>query len=95
LGSSINKRLGSMVKKNKAKIIREISESRELLELLWKSQGKELSAEEKEKVKAQINDILRTLPSLAIFMIPGGSFILPILLKILPDELLKPSSFRN
>ena len=50
---------------------------------------------EKDKVKEQITDLLRTIPSLTIFMIPGGSLLLPVLYKILPEELLKPSSFRN
>ncbi|MBP5582665.1 MAG: hypothetical protein J6X43_01765, partial [Bacteroidales bacterium] len=40
-------------------------------------------------------DLLKTIPSLAIFMIPGGSIILPFLLKILPEEILMPSSFIN
>ena len=84
-----------LVKKNQARIMREISESKELVELLIKSQRTQLTPEEKEKVKKQLTDVLRTIPSLAIFMIPGGSLLLPILLKILPDELLKPSSFRN
>ena len=46
-------------------------------------------------LKEQIIDLLRTIPSLTIFMIPGGSILLPILLKILPEEILVPSSFRN
>jgi hypothetical protein len=93
--SSVNQRLLSMIKKNKAKIIREISESKELVELLLKAQNTQLSKEEKDKVKEQISDLLRTIPSLTIFMIPGGSLLLPVLYKILPEELLKPSSFRN
>ena len=94
-GSSINQKLLAMVKKNKPKIIREISESRELLELLWKSQNTQLTKEEREKVRNQISDLIKTIPSLAIFMVPGGSILLPILLKILPEDLLKPSQFRN
>jgi len=93
--SSVNQRLLSMIKKNKAKIVREISESKELVELLLKAQNTHLSKEEKDKVKEQITDLLRTIPSLTIFMIPGGSLLLPVLYKILPEELLKPSSFRN
>lgn len=85
----------SNLKKNKNNIIKEISESKELVELLWKAKNKHLTPEEKIKVKEQITDILRTLPSFAIFMIPGGSVLLPLILKILPDELLIPSSFRN
>lgn len=81
--------------KNSSKIITEIGESRELVELLWKAKNEKLTEEEREKVKEQIVDLLRTIPSLTIFMIPGGSILLPILLKILPEELLMPSSFRN
>jgi hypothetical protein len=81
--------------KNSSKIITEISESRELVELLWKAKNEKLTDEEREKVKEQIIDLLRTIPSLTIFMIPGGSILLPILLKILPEEILVPSSFRN
>jgi len=93
--SSVNERLLSMIKKNKAKIIREISESKELVELLLKAQNTQLTKAEKDKVKEQITDLFRTIPSLAIFMIPGGSLILPVIYKILPEELMKPSSFRN
>ncbi|MBK8806183.1 MAG: hypothetical protein IPO21_05890 [Bacteroidales bacterium] len=85
----------TMIKKNRSNIIEEVSESKELVELLWKAKNQSLTPEEKEKVKRQLTDILRTIPSFAIFIIPGGSVILPIILKILPDELLIPSSFRN
>jgi hypothetical protein len=81
--------------KNKSKIITELSQNKELLELLWKAKNEKLSDEEREKVKSQIIDILKTIPSLTIFMIPGGSVILPLLLKIIPEEILIPSSFRN
>lgn len=81
--------------KNSSKIILEMSESKELLELLWKAKNEKLTDEEREKVKEQIIDLLKTIPSLTIFMIPGGSILLPILLKILPEDLIMPSSFRN
>ena len=78
---------------HKKNILREITESGELAELLKKSATTELSEEEKTKVKKQLWDILKTIPAFAIFMLPGGSIILPILLKILPKELLLPSSY--
>ena len=81
--------------KNKSKIITELQQSKELMELLWKAKNEKLSDEEREMVKSRIIDLLRTIPSLTIFMIPGGSIVLPILLKILPEEILVPSSFRN
>jgi hypothetical protein len=33
------------------------------------------------------------MPSLAIFMLPGGAILLPLVLKIIPD--LVPSAFRD
>lgn len=88
-------RFQAFVVKNKSKIVTEISESKELVELLRKSASEDLSAEEKQKVREQILDLLKTIPSLAIFMIPGGMMILPVVLKILPEEILMPSSFLN
>lgn len=95
LGRSLNSRVWAMMKKNRANIRREISESRELMELMWKSQNESLTPEEREKVKTQLADLIKTIPSLAIFMVPGGSVLLPLLLRFLPDEMVKPSSFRN
>ncbi|MBN2668452.1 MAG: DUF533 domain-containing protein [Bacteroidales bacterium] len=84
-----------IVKKNASMIVNEIKESKELLSLLRKSVDENLSEEERKKLKAQAVDLLKTIPSLAIFMIPGGSILLPIILKILPPDLLYPSSFLN
>ncbi len=95
LSKSLTSKLTKMVKKNKSMIAQEISESKELVELLAKSRNQKLSAEEKKKVKGQLFDILRTIPSFAIFMVPGGSILLPILLKIIPENIMKPSSFIN
>jgi len=95
LSKSITSRMHSFIKKNKASVIQEVSESRELLELLWKAKHEKLSATEKEKVRNQLVDLLKTIPSLAVFMVPGGSVLLPIILRVLPEELLVPSSFRN
>ncbi len=88
-------RAQNFIQKNKQKITSEILESKELVELFRKSRNENLSTTEKEKVREQIFDLLKTIPSLAIFMIPGGAFILPIILKILPEEILMPSSFIN
>ena len=52
-----------------------------------------LTKEEKERVKTQFLDIVKSMPSLAIFMLPGGAFLLPIVLKVIPD--LIPSAFRD
>ena len=79
--------------RNKNRLLKEILESRELVVLLRKSTHKDLSEEEKHKVKEQLLDICKTIPSLAIFILPGGSVLLPILIKFIPQLL--PSSFNE
>ena len=82
-----------MIRKNRRRISQEISESKELVALLAKSRKESLTPEEKEKVRKQLLDILKTIPTFTIFMLPGGSITLPLLLKILPKKALYPSSF--
>ena len=81
----------SLLKRNRRKITSEVKESKELFQLLMKSKNEKLSKKEKEVVKEQLFDILKTIPSIAIFLVPGGSFLLPIILKFIPSLL--PSSF--
>ena len=45
-----------------------------------------------QNVHDQLMDILKTIPALAIFALPGGGIALPILIRLLPFNLL-PSSF--
>jgi hypothetical protein len=93
LFSNLSKRWGKILLRNKDKLILEIQQSKELMFLLAKSTQKELTKEEKEVVKNQLMDIMRSMPSLAIFLIPGGSLLLPIFLKIIPG--LMPTAFRD
>lgn len=79
--------------RNKDKLVKELKESNELVALIKKSMNEPLSEEEKTKVKSQFFDIVKSVPSLAIFMLPGGAFLLPFVLKIVPD--LIPSAFRD
>ena len=79
--------------RNKDKLAAELSQSKELVQLIAKSTNEELSEDEKERAKTQFKDLARTIPSLTLFMLPGGSLLLPIVLKIIPD--LIPTAFRN
>ena len=85
--------IGKLVSRNKTRLIKELSESKELVKLLRKSTQSELSFEEKKKVKKQLLDICKTIPSLTIFLLPGGGLLLPILIKFIPQLL--PSSFNE
>lgn len=82
-----------LINRNKKRLTKEISESKELMQLLAKSTTSDLSKEEKKKVKKQLLDICKSVPSLTIFLIPGGSLLLPILIKFIPQLL--PSAFNE
>ena len=85
--------IGKLVSRNKTRLQKELSESKELVKLLRKSTQTDLSFEEKKKVKKQLLDICKTIPSLTIFLLPGGGLLLPILIKFIPQLL--PSSFNE
>jgi len=82
-----------LINRNKNRLLKEISQSKELMHLLAKSTHKDLDKEEKKKVKKQLLDICKTIPSLTIFLLPGGSLLLPILIKFIPTML--PSAFNE
>lgn len=82
-----------LIIRNKDRLARELEESGELMVLLGQSTLRDLSAEEKTKVKDQLLDICKTIPSLTIFLLPGGTVLLPLLVKFIPKLL--PSSFQE
>ena len=90
----MNDKIVILVKKNVDKIMNEIGETKELSELMLKAAIKPLSSEEKQKVQDQLIDVAKSIPALAIFALPGGGILLPILIKVLPFNIL-PSSFQD
>jgi len=52
---------------------------------------RDLTPDEKKKVQNQLIDIFKSIPSLAIFILPGGAVLLPIFIKLIPKLL--PSAF--
>ena len=82
-----------LITRNKKRLYKELSESKELMVLLAKSTHRDLDEKEKKKVKKQLLDICKTVPSLTVFMLPGGSLLLPILIKFIPKLL--PSAFNE
>jgi len=83
----------NLIVRNKNRLIKEIVASGELMKLLGASTKRNLSDSEKKKVRKQLIEICKTIPSLAIFALPGGSLLLPILIKFVPTFL--PSSFNE
>lgn len=80
-----------LILRNKDRLMQELRESKELVVLLTYSTRRELSKTEKKKIKEQLLDICKTIPSLTIFLLPGGTILLPLLIKFIPKLL--PSAF--
>jgi len=91
--SNFSNRWLRILGRNKEKLVNELKESKDLIALIQKSTKHELSKKEKEQVKNQFLDVLKSMPSIAIFLLPGGALLLPLILKIVPDLL--PSSFKE
>jgi len=90
---SFSRRWIKILGRNKVKLINEIKQNQELLALVNKSFAHELTPEEKEKVKYQFREVAKSMPAVAIFMLPGGAILLPIIMRIIPD--LVPSAFKK
>jgi len=88
---SMSRIVNKLILRNSKRLQKELLGSKELVSLLSKSTVKDLSAEEKKKVQKQLLDIFKSIPSLAIFILPGGAVLLPIFIKLIPKLL--PSSF--
>lgn len=82
-----------LISRNSKRLALEISESGTLVKLLTQSTVRDLSPEERKIVKNQLLDICKSIPSLAIFLLPGGGILLPILIKLIPKML--PSAFNE
>ncbi|HUH47924.1 MAG TPA: LETM1 domain-containing protein, partial [Arenibacter sp.] len=88
---SMAKIVDRLILRNSKRLQKELSESKELVTLLSKSTVRDLTPKEKKKVQDQLLDIFKSIPSLAIFILPGGAVLLPIFIKLIPKLL--PSSF--
>jgi len=88
-------RVSTAVTQNLGALVTEIRETGELGSLLTRAAaGQRLSADEKRKIRAQLIDLAKAVPALALFAAPGGSLLLPVLVKLLPFNLL-PSAWER
>lgn len=83
--------VNKLILRNHKRLLKELKGSQELLVLLTKSTHSELSEKEKKKIQQQLADIFKSIPSLAIFILPGGALLLPIVIKLIPKLL--PTAF--
>ncbi|TYB77464.1 hypothetical protein ES677_00320 [Bizionia gelidisalsuginis] len=82
-----------LIKRNSKRIFKELVQSKDLMVLLTQATTRDLTKEEQKKVQSQLIDIFKTIPSLAIFILPGGAILLPIVVKLIPNML--PSTFND
>jgi len=70
---------------NKEAILMEVLSIRGLMQLLMKNRNtdEKWTREEKKEVKRHLRNIAKIIPAIAIFSLPGGSFLLPILAEAL------------
>ncbi|MEG0916815.1 MAG: LETM1-related biofilm-associated protein [Myroides sp.] len=93
LYKNTNKTVALLIKRNKKSLIKELENNKLLMQLIVKGTYSNLTAKEKLQLKNQFIELGKTVPAFTIFLIPGGSLLLPILIKLLPE--LIPNSFNE
>lgn len=86
-----SKMVYKLIRRNSKRLYRELKDSKELMVLLSQSTVRDLTPAEQKKVQEQLLDIFKSIPSLAIFLLPGGAILLPLVVKFIPKLL--PSAF--
>ena len=86
-----SKMVYKLISRNSKRLYQELKDSKELMVLLTQSTVRDLNKEEQKKVQDQLLDIFKSIPSLAIFLLPGGAILLPLVIKFIPKLL--PSAF--
>jgi hypothetical protein len=92
LRKHLTERMKKVAKKYTSEIKQEIHESGDLMSLLKLANTRELSVSEKEQVRMQLYDILKSIPAFVIFALPFSFLTIPVLMKIIPKSAF-PSSF--
>jgi hypothetical protein len=83
--------VSKLISRNGRRLKKELKQSKQLMILLTQSTIRDLSEDEQKKVQSQLLDVFKSIPSLAIFMLPGGALLLPLFVKFIPKLL--PSAF--
>jgi hypothetical protein len=70
---------------NKEAILMEVLSISGLMQLLMKTRNTDetWTREERKEIKKHLKNIAKIVPAIAIFSLPGGSFLLPILAEVL------------
>jgi len=74
-----------LIVKNKEFILQEVLAVKGLMQLLMKQRntGQQWTNDEIKEIKKHLRNISKIVPALLIFLLPGGSLLLPVLAEIL------------
>jgi len=81
----IKKYIRRLIITNKEAILMEVFAIRGLMQLLMKTRNtdEKWTREEKKEIKRHLKNIAKIIPAVALFSLPGGSLLLPILAEAL------------
>ncbi len=81
----IKKYLKRLILINKEAILMEVLSVKGLMRLFMKIRNtdEKWTREEKKEIKKHLRNVAKIIPTVAIFSLPGGSFLLPILVEAL------------
>jgi hypothetical protein len=80
-------RMSKIAEKNHSRISQQINNNKELTELLDKLNHEGLEIAERGELKKKLIAMLNSIPSFVIISLPSKFLTLPVLLKILPEDL--------
>ena len=83
----LSQRVARLAEKNKTRLAHDLKNHDKVIHLLSKARSNNLTLEEKESIRVELIDILRSIPTFVIISLPQKFLTLPILLKILPKNL--------
>jgi len=86
-----SKMVSKLISRNGKRLKKELTQSKELMIVLSHSTIRDLTKEEQKQAQEQLIDVFKSIPSLAIFLLPGGALLLPLFVKFIPKLL--PSAF--
>ena len=86
-----------LIMKNKEFILEEILAVKGLMQLLMKQRNmnQEWTKEEIKEIKKHLKNISKVVPALLIFLLPGGSLLLPLFAEMLDRRKTKRPPIQN
>lgn len=87
VSSQYIERVAKIAERNKARMMRDMQAHESIVNLLQKARNTELSDPEKERIRLELIEVLRSIPTFSVISLPQRFLTLPILLKILPKKL--------